>query len=204
MEALQISHEVFETIVQAQKDLIRSAARRMLKDQIRTGNVQSTRIQEALKFIPAQYFISEETRGRKKDTKCWFITVSAKEDIDYYKFINQMEKCLKKQKLSSVRGYYVLEQRSESDQEPYGFHIHWLVEFKEQSSGSTIQQQVYQCFQNFVAGSNYIDRKPVYDECQWEEKLKYIKGEKNKIKQAKVLKDIIFRDKHRIPHLFSH
>lgn len=187
---------------QAVNDLIKTAYKRYYRKAIQETQALPVVLKLAVEQIGVESF-SGETRGRKKDTLQWFITISGKDPIDHSLFFRQMEKCIKKQKLQGS-GYYVLEQRSEGDQDPYGYHIHWLVHFETTSSKSVIVQQVAQCFQKFIAGSNYVDCRPIYSQEDWDAKKKYISGEKKPDKLAKVAKDVILRNRFGYPHLLSY
>lgn len=187
----------------ARLDLIRSAARRMYRAQVESGKIEYADLKIAVDLIGAEHFKSEK-RGRKSQTLMKFVTISAKDNIDVHQFWKQMEKCIKKSKLRYKRCSYVLEQRSEGDQEPYGWHIHWLVEFEATSSAAIISQQVYQCFTKYLGGANYVDVKDVYDEEQYQQKMKYITGSKKEDKMGKVKKDVELRNKKQIPHIITY
>lgn len=200
---LATAHIVQDIVKSARHDLIRSAARRMYRSQIEAGTVTAPDLKYALEYIGAEHF-KAETRGRKSLSKLKFITISAQDNIDVHKFWLQMKKCIKKSSLLSKRGSYVIEQRSEDDQEPYGWHIHWLVEFESTSSTAVISQQVYQCFSKYLGGSNYVDVKDVYDDEQWQQKFTYINGTKQESKMGKVRKDEILRNKLNLPPIISY
>lgn len=187
---------------QAVNDLIKSAYKKFYRKKIAEAMPLPYALQQVVNEVGVESFVSE-TRGRKKDTTRWFITISAKDNIDHCAFMKQMEKCVKKQKLQGS-GKYVLEQRAEEQQDPYGWHIHWLVQFESQSSKATIVQQVYQCFARFVAGANYVDCRPVYSDEEYDVKLRYIGGDKKADKMAKVEKDRVLRKKYSIPDIISY
>lgn len=184
-------------------DVLMQAAKRMWRKKLAAGEggVFAEYLMQRI-GLTTDDFVGE-TRGRKKDTTRWFVTISAKDPVDHYQFWQQMKKCVKKVKIQGS-GMYVIEQRSEMDQDPYGWHIHWLVEFETQSSKAVIIQQVYQCFQRFLAGSNYVDARPVYTDEDWEAKRKYISGEKKQDKMGKVEKDRFLRKKHGYPEIISY
>lgn len=165
-----------------------------------------TTLPEELRTLVARLGKEAFVTPKREGSKMWFITISAKDDIDPKKFISTMDKCRQKQLLQSVKGFYTLEQRATlDDPKPYGFHIHWLVEFESFISKSVIVQQVFQCFRKFVAGMNYIDVRQVHSPVEWEVKLKYIQGEKKSAdKTAKVRRDEIVRAALNVPKLFSH
>lgn len=186
----------------AVNDLVKSAYKRYYRKQIVEGGSLPKVLQMAVAHIGIESFAGE-TRGRKKDTTRWFVTVSAKDNIDVFQFFNQMQKCVKKQKLQGS-GKYVIEQRSESDQDPYGWHLHWLVQFDTQSSKSVIIQQVAQCFQKYISGTNYVDCRPIYSDEDWTAKQKYIEGGKKEDKMSKVEKDRLLRKKYKLPEIISY
>lgn len=203
MAGLKRTNRLSDIIEAARIDLIRSAARRMLRAQIESGNIMYADLKEAVSVIGAEHFKPQKV-GRKSQSAMKFITINAKDNIDVHQFLQQMEKCIKKQKLQAKRASYVIEQRSEGDQDPYGWHIHWLVEFDTTTSSSVIIQQVAQCFQRFIAGSNYVDVKDVYDDDQWSQKMSYIMGTKKADKMPKVEKDRVLRASLRLPQIFSY
>lgn len=94
---------------------------------------------------------------------------------------------------------YSLEQRSEGDETPHGWHIHWRVEFDTYSSKSIYIQQIYQCFQKYVGDQAAIDMKPWNDN-----QPKYIRGEKISDKMGRVEKDKILRTKFLIPPFITY
>lgn len=192
--------ELNEIMKRAREELIRTAARRFYRKQIAEDKVVGDGLLAlAVKRMGKDSFI-EETRGRKKQTTKKLITINAKDGIDPVKFWNQMSKCIKKSALQAKQAKYVLEQRSEEQQEPYGWHIHWLVDFEATSSTAIIVQQVYQCFTRYLTGSNYVDVKDVPDD-HWEHKEKYITGGKKDEKMKKVEKDRKLREELGIPEI---
>lgn len=200
----QVQAEVNTLRDQAMNDLIKQAFKRYYREVIQSGDVSKLpfKLQLAVKEVGVETFVSS-TKGRKKDTSDWFITISAKDPVDPVKFFEQMSKCVKKAQLRG-KGSYVLEQRSEADQEPYGYHIHWMVHFDTQSSKSVIVQQVYQCFTKYLAGKNYVDAIPCYTPEEIAAREKYIRGEKKLDKMAKVEKDVLVREKLKIPRVVEH
>lgn len=188
-------------IQRAYDDVIVSAYKRYYRKQVQTGVYTNKALQKVVEKIGEDCFV--QTRGRKKDTNMYFITISAKDGVDYYQFWSQMTKCIQKSSLKGS-GMYVLEQRSEGEQDPYGFHIHWVVTFSSTTAKSVIVQQVYQCFSKYLAGPNYVDVRPLYEASECEAKRQYILGTKCELKMPKVLKDRIFRAKHNIPEYFSY
>lgn len=184
----------------ARDELLRCAAKKFLRQRIMedksTGDLL---LNTAVKRWGKEMFVQEK-RGRKRETTKKLITISAKDNIDVHQFWKRMEKCKSKTKLSSKNGMYVLEQRAEGEQEPYGWHIHWLVDFEVTSATSVIVQQIYQCFTRFVTAANYIDVKDVPDD-HWEHKKIYMEGKKKEEKMGKVQKDIQMRNKLNIPHI---
>lgn len=196
-------HRVNDMRKQALADLIRSAYRRHYRNLLSDEAAKlPLELQIAVDDIGREAFVSDP-RGRKKDTRRWWITISAKDPVDHYKFWTQMQKCIKKAQLKGV-GKYVLEQRSEPDQEPYGWHIHWLVEFEQQSSKAVITQQVYQCFKTYLSGANYIDVKGVYTDDEWSAREMYMSGHKKPEKMGKVQQDQILRQKYGYPDIICH
>lgn len=195
LEQLLFQQQIADLRLQSKNELIRAAFRKKVRDDIANGR-ECDYMKMALQFIDRSYFI--DNRCKPKDQRTFFVTINAKDDIDVVQFWAQMKKCEKKTLLKSVRGRYVIEQRSEGDQEPYGWHIHWLVEFEKHNPKSAIVQQVYQCFKNYVAGANYIDVRLVVGEDAWKMYEKYISGEKKEEKMGKVQKDIILREKYQL------
>lgn len=186
------------------RDLIRSAYRRKARQEIETGQITHSLLKLAVADIGQEYFKSDSKAGRKSMSPMKFITINAKDGIDPQAFVAQMKKCVKKQKLQAKRGIYVLEQRSEGTQDPYGWHIHWLVEFESTTSLAVVTQQTYQCFQKYLAGSNYVDVREIYNEEQWTQKQSYMQGNKKDEKMSKVEKDRVVRDQLNIPHHISY
>lgn len=184
----------------ARDELLRCAAKKFLRQRIMedksTGDLL---LNTAVKRWGKEMFVQDK-RGRKRETTKKLITISAKDNIDIHQFWKRMEKCKNKTRLSSKNGMYVLEQRAEGEQEPYGWHIHWLVDFEVTSATSVIVQQIYQCFTRFVTAANYIDVKDVPDD-HWEHKKIYMEGKKKEEKMGKVQKDIQMRNKLNIPHI---
>lgn len=191
--------ELYRYKKQAVSELVRSAARKYYRQLIAEDKPLPPVLKAAVSQFGKELFVSD-TRGRKKNTRRWFITIGAKDPVDHYRFWTQMEKCIKKAQLLGT-GKYVLEQRSEPGQEPYGWHIHWLVEFAEQSSLAVIKQQVYQCFKCYIAAANYIELLPIHDDAAWTAREKYISGSKKPEKMAKVQQDLILRARFGYPDL---
>lgn len=202
---LQPSHALIDIREMAIKELIRVAYRRKLRQDIQDGNTAyHSLLNAAVAEIGKDFFVADSKAGRKPQSRLKFITISAKDGIDPKKFMEQMDKCIRKQKLQAVRGCYVLEQRSEGPQDPYGWHIHWLVEFGATSSTAIVVQQTFQCFQRFVAATNYIDVRDIFNEDQWQQKHQYVSGKKSQVKMPKVWKDSALRDDLDIPHIISY
>lgn len=194
----------FDLYDQARNDLIKSAIKRKLRQDILSDAIPYDPVlKHAIQQVGKDVFQATKV-GRKALSLTKLVTINAKDGIDPVKFWQQMSKCIKKQMLQSKRGSYVLEQRSQGDQSPYGWHIHWLVEFETVSSHATIAQQVYQCFQRYLGGSSFVDVRDLYNEEQWAQKLRYIGGEKNSDKMPKVERDRELRKKFRIPEIFSY
>lgn len=189
---------------QAYMEIIKAAYRRKARQEVQDDKVSHTLLRIAVADIGKDFFVADSKAGRKSQQPMKFITINAKDGIDPKEFWEQMAKCVKKQKLQAKRGYYVLEQRSEGDQDPYGWHIHWLVDLEGTTSDSVVCQQVYQCFQRFVAGKNYVDYRPIYNEEQWNQKLEYMKGNKKTDKIPKVWKDRVLRPDLEIPEIISY
>lgn len=189
--------EEFDGIYKAaRRELVRTAVRRKLLNDIKENTVTDSVLKDAVDRLGRDAFL------QKKDPGMWLITIGAKEGIDPLEFWKQMENCIKKKYVAGT-GEYVIEQRGENGQEPYGWHIHWVLKPAVYTSKSVKVQQVYQCFKKFVAGDNYIDVKPVTrtPECV----LKYIEGiKKDEGKHAKVEQDKVVRLRIGIPDKISY
>lgn len=165
-----------------------------------TDNLKPLQMDLTLSITGKEAFQKEE-RGHDR----WFITISAKDGINFIQFLRQMDKATKKQALTKVGdAYYVLEQRSEQDQEPYGFHIHWLLQTNTKTQKGKLVQQVYQCFTKYLAGANYVDVRPVHGDDAWSQKLSYIQGNKCADKMLKCQKDKVVRRKYNILDLYKY
>lgn len=195
MDLLQLQQRLSDITSKAKDDLIRAAVRKKLRQQILANNVQCEYLKMALDQHGRENFVDNREKSK---THMFFVTINAKDGIDVVPFWAQMKKCVDKALLKSNRSKYVIEQRSEGDQEPYGWHIHWLVEFEKHTPKSVIVQQVYRCFKSYVAGANYIDVRLVVGEDAWKMYEKYISGEKKEEKMGKVQKDIILREKYQL------
>lgn len=207
-EGAQYANNVLAYISEARegaiKDLIRSAYRRHARQQVLEDKVTSPLLKLAVADLGVDAFKSSSKSGRKSQSPMKWITISAKDGIDPKEFMQQMSKCIKKQKLQANRGQYSIEQRSEGAQDAYGWHIHWLVEFTSTTSTAIIAQQVYQCFTRFCAGPNYVDIREVYNEEQWQQKNEYQKGNKKVDKMMKVFKDRSLRLDLDLPEIISY
>lgn len=188
---------------QAINDLVKTAYKRYYRKQVLSGECKNELLNMVAEEIGKESF-DQDPRGRKKLLSTKFITIGAKDGIDPKAFFKQMSKCVRKQKLQAKTGHYVLEQRSEPGQEPYGWHIHWLVDFEATTSPAVIAQQTYQCFTRFLAGANYVDVKEVFNQEQWERQLKYMGGQKTESKMAKVKQDVILREQLGIEKIISY
>lgn len=191
--AHQNSDKVLQIQEQAVAELVKTAYKRYLRETIAAGKPEHPLLEEALKRIPREAFLPVQ-----KTATSMLVTVSAKDGIDVPAFWAQMAKCVKKKALLGS-GTYVLEQRSEGDQEPYGWHIHLYVKPHNHVSKSVMIQQVYQCFKLYVAGQNYIDVRPAADSV-----LPYLQGQKAEAKMAKVARDKVLRAGLGIPDSISY
>lgn len=169
--------------------MIRNAYQRYYKKLIQEDKKLPDVLEMAVSEVGKDCFLKAKDEKNRK----WFITIGAKDGIDFHAFYRQMKKCIKKEKLCG-KGVYVLEQRSQGDEEPYGWHIHWRVEFDNYHSKSVIAQQVYQCFKRYLAGKNYVDLKLWNDN-----QLEYMDGNKTEDKMSKVEKDRMLRTKYGYP-----
>lgn len=178
---------------QARAEIIRAAARASIRASIESGAYeQDPVLKEAVERYGKEHFVKP-----KKEPGTWLITIGAKEGIDPKNFFNQMEKCRVKKGLEG-KGQYVLEQRAEAGQEPYGWHIHWLFQADYHVAVSKRVQLVYQCFQKYLAAPNYVDvtRVTRTPECV----VAYLDGDKKaEGKAAKVEHDKVVRARLGIP-----
>lgn len=179
--------KVFEDV---ERDVIRKAYTRMIYDKIRKGQEVSSAVDLVREDIGDEYFVKPSKQLEKK----WFITISAKDGVDFCAFWRQMHKCVKKKNLSG-HGFYWLEQRSEGTQEPYGWHIHWRVEFDTEKHKAKYAQEIFQCFARFLGHKEAVHLAPWNDN-----QLKYAEGDKVEEKLPKVFKDRLLREKYNIPH----
>lgn len=182
-------------------ELAKSALRKHYRKQIEEGTCTNAFLNRVVSITGKDAF-KVESRGRKKQTLRKMVTISAQDGIDPSKFFAQMKRCVKKSMLQHKEGYYVIEQRSEGEQEPYGWHIHWLVEFDCTSSPKVISQQVYQCFKRFLAAENYVDVKDVHTDEHWNRvKDKYLHGDKRQEKLVKSARDKVLRAELGLPSI---
>lgn len=186
----------------AEADMITSMYKKLIRNAINAGEKTGiSAIDDMVRLAGPEAFGTKA--GRKKHSLIKLVTINAQDGIDPVRFFDQMKKCVKKSMLRSKRGCYVLEQRSEADQQPYGYHIHWLVEFEATSSPQTIAQQVFQCFSKYIAASNYVDVRDLTEQ-RWDQEVRYLSGEKIEAKMPKVLKDRVLRKKYGIPEIISY
>lgn len=192
-----------DAVKKAHEDLFRTMFRRALRMDLKEGRKTGSVLIDTLVESMPECVNHEPRSGRPMNKLQYcFVTVNFKDGIDVRKAFKQMERCVSKALLASETYAWVLEQRSEGDQEEYGWHIHWLVRFSEQRTKSVVVQQVYQSFRMFLVGSNYVDVKDVAH--TWDVHLSYIRGEKKEEKMAKVLRDRELREKYFLPHIVEH
>lgn len=186
---------------QAEEELIRIAFRRHFREKIASGEVTALppALQRAVQDLGPEVFAPP-----KKPVQSYFITIGAKEGVDPKEFWGKMAQVIKKKALQGT-GEYSLEQRSEAEQDPYGWHIHWILTPKEYVTKSVVVQQVYQCFTKYVAAQNYVDVQPIRPTEEDMARVKaYIQGQKCLEKLDKVARDKTLRQTLGIPEITSY
>lgn len=124
-------------------------------------------------------------------TEWKMITVSAKDKVDPVEFWKRTDKFVQNNEWVK-QAIYSIEQRSEGEQEPYGWHVHILGIFSYPKS--QIIQKTFRSFKSFVVAPNYIDVRP-----STESREDYIKGDKCPDKMSKVKRDRVLREELKIP-----
>lgn len=189
--------EAAELFKQAERDAIRIAARKHIREMIAAEKKVSDLMEAALAVIPRQCFLPAKREGIRR----WLITVNAKDGMEPEALLQQMQKCVVK-RLIEGHGVYSVEQREEDlAKPPYGWHIHWVLETQRvQSSKSTVLQQVHQCFKLFVGSKEAIDIKELVTDQDRDRAVAYLKGQKADPEKAhKIEYDKFIRERRGLP-----
>lgn len=187
---------------ECEKELCRTAIKRHMMKKLRDGEAVGVMSSMVLQKVGKDAFVGG--KEAVPEDRYTLVTIGAKEGIDPCEFIGTMPKVLKKAGLESEgEVHYSLEQRAEGDQQPYGWHIHALVKFRDKMPPSGRSRLIYQGFKKFLAGQNYVDLRPVKG-CTEGNVLNYISGlKKEPDKQAKIEKDRLVRRELGIQDLFT-
>lgn len=205
--------DVDQILEQVVKDRIKKAARmyltKMLDDDMESAKKKFPGLAFAIDRFGEDNFKSE-SRGRPKKHLDYrlFVTLQSRNDKDVnpIQFWAQMQKLVKKMSLQGT-GRFKLEQRSEGDQDPYGWHIHWDLLLDRPISMSVFFQQVAQCmakYMLFPRVEGKVDYRNIDIKAYGDHHDKYMMGQKVPEKMPKVEKDILLRKRYGIPDIFSY
>lgn len=174
--------EFEEIIKDAKRVLKRGMVMAILKDQLAKGVCPDIHLQQLANMLPK----------KQENSDYKMVTLSAKEAIDPQAFWKRTTEFVEKSDWIK-KCLYCIEQRSEEENEPYGWHIHMLGNFA--LPKSKIVEKCYKSYSRFLAAPNYVDVTN-----SSESRSDYLKGIKCPAKMAKVLKDKGLREKYGIPH----
>lgn len=107
-----------------------------------------------------------------KITRSYFVTISPKEEIEWTKFYNTIEKLI--QRKCITKAIYSFEQRGKNENEiGKGFHVHIICTSTWRSISECIRDCASSC--NNICTKNNIDVQKLWNTTQWDTKLKYIR-----------------------------
>lgn len=164
---------------------------------------------------------AEESRHRNdgKASNRWFITINPPSDSDPNVLWRTVMGYLEKNEGKSIAAYHaVIEQRSEDPESPKGWHMHVCVQYSEELSRSILHQRLRPTMRTWwpddVVKAKLPDgkrnpKKATYEN-NWvvcvhlgEHHRKYVQGEKQEEKMAKVRADKIARERYGFPEFAS-
>ena len=185
-EKIEILSRYNGVYLEAMKEVQRKLFKKHILNQLQQKTINSPVLQE---LYDSTCLPNEELIKQK------MVTISAKDGINPVKFWQRSIEHITNSKYIE-EAIYCLEQRSEADQEPYGWHIHILM--KTSQPKCKIIDKIHKCFKNYITARNYVDvTKPN------ENSEKYLKGQKIEAKMKKVEKDIKLREKWGIPNFLE-
>lgn len=164
---------------QSKWEILKNLSKKLIMNELSKGTYNGV-LQQVYNRLP-----------RVDNTSYKMVTISSKDNIDPVLFWKRCTEYINNSEWIK-KAIYCLEQRSQDDQEPYGWHIHVLGTFCVPKS--IIIQKTYKSFKRFVVAPNYIDVRSSTDD-----RINYIKGQKSQGKMPKVLKDRILRHSLNIP-----
>lgn len=185
-----IRNREFSMVVdQAAKQFVKNAYLRYYKKLLTENSLTGVDI---IDRMPDE--VKALAKEKPKVEGVFMITINARDGIDPKLFWKRYQEFMARQDYLDLI-VASLEQRSEGDQEPYGWHVHILC--KSDQYKSRIVDKVYKSFMKFVAGKNYVDvRKSTED---LDVRIEYVKGIKDDKKMGKVEKDKILKMTMGIP-----
>lgn len=164
---------------------------------------------------------AEESRHRNdgKASNRWFITINPPSDCDPNELWRTVTGYLEKNEGRSIAAYHaVIEQRSEDPESPKGWHMHVCVQYSEELSRSILYQRLRPTMRTWwaddVVKAKMPDgkrnpKKATYEN-NWvvcvhlgDHHRKYVQGQKQEDKMAKVRADKIARERYGFPEFAS-
>lgn len=181
LEKMTINAEWRTFYNQCEKDVIKAMVKATIKDQLSKGIYQGKIAQKIYDQMP-----------KKEFTVYKMVTISGKDDLDPKAFWERCEEYVENTTWIT-EAVYSIEQRSEGDQQPYGWHLHIVGKFAQPKS--KIIEKTYRSFKRFIVAPNYVDVRPSSIE-----RYDYVKGLKSDAKMPKVEKDRKLRKELGIPN----
>lgn len=208
----EFQHDVTVTARRAVMQTLERGMKNKLRAEIASGKIENQMLRVGMEMrglTPADFTPPSNKSGKVLENRM-FVTLQSRNDVDVdpLLFWNQMLKLYKKMALQG-KGCFTLEQRSEGDDKPHGWHIHWDLTLDRPLHMSVFFQQISQNMAKYMLFPRKPDGKidysnidiKVYEPSRHDG---YIRGDKMKLKKPKVEKDIRLRDALGIPHIFEY
>lgn len=173
--------EIISAVENVEKDMMKKLVRKHIEKKLREGTYQNKTLQSVY-----------DATNPKAVSKHKFITINFKPDFDPKDFNGLMDIINKKKWM--VDSKYALEQRSEDETKPDGYHVHIILKDNKKNKSEIIRELGSTC-KNFITGLNYIDVQTMQTDNVYE----YLLGDKkDKSKRVKQEVDRKVRSKYGI------
>lgn len=184
-----IMHEMDHVRDQAARQFVKNATMRYYKSKLSAGEVTGVPIIDRMPDEIKKFMVE-----KVETSKAYMITINAKDEIDPKEFWRRVTEFTTRNDFLEWK-IYTLEQRSEKDQDAYGWHIHIIAESS--LPKCRMVDKIYKSFNRFVSARNYIDVQKIV--ADMDTRIEYVKGNKKESKMGKVDKDKILKERLGIP-----